>query len=409
MRRVNRKGRALAAGGLALAIALTTAPPTLAHHSFAPYEPELQIALTGTITHYQWTNPHIYLEIDAPDPETGEMRHWLIECANPGILNRIGWSFDMMSVGDTVDVIVAPLRNGEPGALLKAIRLPDGTVHSNGGPAGPATIEFAPRESRPEVQAPEVQDDPSIATLVSVGDDGADGAATRSDVVRGINGTWERYPSLSAGLGSETDASLPAPPDPIPDPPLKPEYLEPWLEERDRIAALTEDGLPPANHYSACIGDGMPAMMQGMFPMETLETPGQVTFIQEAYNQVRRVYLGGDLPEPERAEPRFAGHSSGRWEDDTLVIETVGVKDYVEFRNVPHSNQMRITERIRLLDGGDYMQNEVTVTDPVYLTEPWTWTWMYKRWPNYRIQEYVCEDNKYFEDPELGYARLRID
>ncbi|NIQ52222.1 MAG: hypothetical protein GWN71_01675, partial [Gammaproteobacteria bacterium] len=106
--------------------------------------------------------------------------------------------------------------------------------------------------------------------------------------------------------------------------------------ERERIAELTEQGLPPANNYSACIPDGMPAMMQGMFPMEVLETPGQVTIIQEAYNQVRRVILGGELPPPEQAEPRFAGHSVGRWEGDTLVVETVGVKDYVEFRNVPH-------------------------------------------------------------------------
>ncbi|NIQ52223.1 MAG: hypothetical protein GWN02_01295, partial [Gemmatimonadetes bacterium] len=43
------------------------------------------------------------------------------------------------------------------------------------------------------------------------------------------------------------------------------------------------------------------------------------------------------------------------------------------------------------------------------LTEPWTWTWMYRRWPGYELQEYVCEDNKYYADPELGYQRLRIE
>jgi hypothetical protein len=228
-----------------------------------------------------------------------------------------------------------------------------------------------------------------------------------TDAVRGINGSWERYPAAFSGLGSDPEAP-PAPPQNIPDPPLKPEYLETWQARQAEIRALTDQGLPPANNYSACIGDGMPAMMQAMFPMEVLETPGQVTVIQEAYNQVRRIHLGAELPEPENAEPRFSGHSAGRWEGDTLVVETVGVKDYVLFRNVPHSNAMRIVERIRLLDD-EFMQNEVTVIDAEYLTEPWTWTWMYRRWPGYKLQEYICEDNRYYEDPDLGYQRLRVE
>jgi hypothetical protein len=55
------------------------------------------------------------------------------------------------------------------------------------------------------------------------------------------------------------------------------------------------------------------------------------------------------------------------------------------------------------------MVNEITVTDPVYLTEPWTWTWAYRRFPDYRIQEYICENNLYYRDPELGYQRLRVE
>jgi hypothetical protein len=141
--------------------------------------------------------------------------------------------------------------------------------------------------------------------------------------------------------------------------------------------------------------------------MEVLETPGQVTFIQEAFNQVRRVYLDEELIAAEDAEPRFSGHSAGHWEGDTLVIETVGVKENARFNGAPHSMNMRISERIRLI-GENYMENVVTVTDPEYLTAPWTWTFMYRRWPGYKIQEYVCEDNRYYEDPELGYQRLRI-
>lgn len=229
---------------------------------------------------------------------------------------------------------------------------------------------------------------------------------------RDIGGTWERYPTQFAGTGS--DASAPAAPSPVPEPPLKPEYYGPWREAQDRAAALTEAGLPPATNYTHCIGEGMPGMMMGMFPMEVLVTHTaangeQVTIVQEAYNQVRRIYVGEDPPAPEDAEPRFAGNSGAHWEGDTLVVETTGVKDYVGYRNVPHSMDMRIMERISLMDDRDYMQNEITVIDPEYLTEPWTWTWMYKRWPGYRMQEYVCEQNLWGADSDSGAATLSID
>jgi hypothetical protein len=231
--------------------------------------------------------------------------------------------------------------------------------------------------------------------------------ATRE--AHGLNGSWERWPSRAAGLGSDA----PPPPEeidigPVQDPPLKPEFLDPWRAGQAEIARLTAEGLPPANNYSACIADGMPTMMQGMFPMEVLETPGQITIIQEAYNQVRRIYFDETLPPPEEAEPLFHGHSVGRWEGDTLVVETVGIKDHVQFRNAPHSPSMRITERIRLV-GDEFMVNQITVTDPVYLAGPWSWTWAYRRFPGYKIQEYICENNLYYPDPELGYQRLRVE
>ena len=58
-----------------------------------------------------------------------------------GILNRVGWKFNMVKAGDVITVIVAPLRTGEPGGLLKQITLPDGRKFGNGGPAGKPNIE----------------------------------------------------------------------------------------------------------------------------------------------------------------------------------------------------------------------------------------------------------------------------
>ena len=125
---------------LAIVATLVAAPAT-AHHSFAPYEPELQIKFSGMVTDFTWANPHVYIRMEAVDKATGKARNWLIECANPGILNRVGWRFNMVKPGDMITVIVSPLRNGDPAALLKQITLANGTKYSNGGPAGAATIE----------------------------------------------------------------------------------------------------------------------------------------------------------------------------------------------------------------------------------------------------------------------------
>jgi len=123
--------------------ALVASSAACAHHSFAMFDNEKQIKLKGTVTDFQWTNPHVYIEVDASNVYADDkaVKNWTIECANPGILNRIGWKFNMVKAGDEVTLIVAPLRSGEPGALLKQITLPDGKVFANGGPAGPANIQ----------------------------------------------------------------------------------------------------------------------------------------------------------------------------------------------------------------------------------------------------------------------------
>jgi hypothetical protein len=217
-----------------------------------------------------------------------------------------------------------------------------------------------------------------------------------------MTGQWNRYPEM----GEKADPKYPAAP-PIPAPPLKPEFQADYDARKKAIAEADAKGQPLYTNYTACLPDGMPAMMMGMFPMEVLQTPGQVTIIQEAYNQVRRIYMNDTLPAPEDAEPLYWGHSTGKWEGDTLVVETVGIKNSVRFRDAPHGIQMRIHERLRLLSP-DMMEDQVTVTDPEYLTGPWTFKYMYKRLHDYKINEYVCEANREMFDPDTGSVKLKI-
>jgi hypothetical protein len=125
---------------VALATALLATASAQAHHSFAMFDHDHQIKISGTVTHFQWTNPHVYIDLDSAN-DRGELKHYTIECANPGILDRIGWKFNMIKAGDKITTIIAPLRTGEAGGLLKQVTLADGRKFENGAPAGKANIQ----------------------------------------------------------------------------------------------------------------------------------------------------------------------------------------------------------------------------------------------------------------------------
>ena len=125
---------------VAMAGLLLAAASAQAHHSFAMFDHDHQIKISGTVTHFQWTNPHVYIDLDSTN-DKGEFKHYTIECANPGILDRVGWKFNMIKVGDKITTIIAPLRTGEAGGLLKQVTLADGRKFENGAPAGKPNIQ----------------------------------------------------------------------------------------------------------------------------------------------------------------------------------------------------------------------------------------------------------------------------
>jgi len=124
---------------VAATLAILMSWPASAHHSFAMFDNDHQVKITGTVSKFDWANPHIYLFVNGGEAGK-DAKAWTIEGASPGILNRIGWKFNIVKAGDKVTMIIAPLRTGEAGGLLKEITLPDGRVLNNGGFAGPALI-----------------------------------------------------------------------------------------------------------------------------------------------------------------------------------------------------------------------------------------------------------------------------
>jgi hypothetical protein len=140
----------------------------------------------------------------------------------------------------------------------------------------------------------------------------------------------------------------------------------------------------------------MPRFMVASYPLEILQGPGQVTVIAEWSSQVRRIFTDGrPHPPADELDPTFNGHSIGRWEGDTLVVDTVGIRGDTSFDATPlqHSDQIHVAERFRLRDPKT-LEVVMTITDAVAFARPWVVTRVYARGgPELQIMEYVCEEN----------------
>lgn len=145
-----------------------------------------------------------------------------------------------------------------------------------------------------------------------------------------------------------------------------------------------------------CFPPGTPRVYLHPFPMEIVQTPGRVVMLFEYDHLIRQIYTDGREHRTDLA-PMWMGDSTGHWEGDTLVVETVNLNDktWVDRRGVPHSDQMRVIERIRSLEDGR-LRIDVTVEDPIAFTEPWNGQRTY-RTVDWDVEEFVCMDNVNFE------------
>jgi len=212
-----------------------------------------------------------------------------------------------------------------------------------------------------------------------------------------ISGTWERTPDDWFGENPDDPVHPGGPMD------LKEPYASEYAALKKKQAAANEAGTPLATTSSRCLPEGMPTMMAALFPIQIIHDDKQVIVLGEYLQQVRRILLNQAMPPKEKLDPKYQGHSRGHWEGDTLVVQTQRVRTDVTFYDVPHSEEMKITEHIRL-KGPDHLENQVVIEDPQVLNTPYRFTFDYKR-SNYAIQEYVCENNQIVIDSE-GKASL---
>jgi hypothetical protein len=141
----------------------------------------------------------------------------------------------------------------------------------------------------------------------------------------------------------------------------------------------------------------MPTIIFGgaTYPMEIVHQPSQLTIVYELHNDLRRVYLGNRIvPEADRL-PGRNGHSSGRWEGDTLVVETTHLVEQLDQR-YPHGDQARVVERYRLAAGARgerVLVIDMTLTDPAFYTAPVTAQKKWQEVPNGHLLSYDCAED----------------
>jgi hypothetical protein len=149
----------------------------------------------------------------------------------------------------------------------------------------------------------------------------------------------------------------------------------------DLAAQAAAEGRAFNNATGKCWPPGMPIVMTRVWPIHMIQLPTSIVMISNFEDQVRWIFMDGRAhTDPDIYAPSYNGESIGRWEGDTLVIDSTNFateQHYVD--NVPISEQFRIIERVRMIDDGEGLEIEYTMTDPENWEGEWVSTKRYKR------------------------------
>jgi hypothetical protein len=145
-----------------------------------------------------------------------------------------------------------------------------------------------------------------------------------------------------------------------------------------------------------CYPPGVPRIYLHPFPMQIVVTPKELIMLFEYDHNVRHIYTDG-RQHPQDLTPTYMGHSIGRWDGDTFVIDTVGFNDktWLDRAGHPHSDQLHVTERLHRI-AADRLQIDFTIEDPVAYTQAFTSSMFLRLHPDWSLMEQVCEDNGAF-------------
>jgi hypothetical protein len=173
---------------------------------------------------------------------------------------------------------------------------------------------------------------------------------------------------------------------------LTPEEIQPWATS---VAAKRAENLEKDAPWLRCLPVGMPLNETTSIPYRIVQTPGLVVMFHEEFDTAPRQIFTDGRNLPEDPNPTWMGYSVGKWDGDTLVVETSGFNDktWLDQMGHPHSELLRLAERFRRLDFG-HMTLQITIDDPGAFTRPFTLTRHPKLLSDYTMLEYFCNENE---------------
>jgi hypothetical protein len=183
--------------------------------------------------------------------------------------------------------------------------------------------------------------------------------------------------------------------------------LKPWVKARmkkdnDEVLA----GKIAFTPGSSCMPAGVPSFMAygGPNPLYFLQTPKEVWMIVSSNQQIRRVYL--DVPHSTNPKPSWYGESVGHYEGNTLVVDTIGQNDktFVDVYRTPHTENLHVVERWRIVNDSRMMEATFTVDDPDAFNQPWSGMRRYRRVQQGMSEDICAENNQHLFDYHIPVA-----
>jgi hypothetical protein len=344
------------AAGIVLALCV---PVAYAHHGFGTFDMTKEIEIRGTITNLAFVNPHswLYLEVTSADGTRVPMR---CEMRSATTLRRSGWTPEMFPVGGQVTIKGSPDRREATACYVSTLVFADGSSIDRYGQRTPPVV---------------VEARPSAARLAN-GNPNIEGLWAAEQLVmtdpRGVNGAL--VPLSEAQAGASNAAPSAAPTGVVP--PFSPEAAARLFIGR---VPLTEAGQAAATTAAAMPNPAMRCEPISILVDWSYDSPvNRITQSEESikleygkFDYTRTIHLD-QSSHPENLEPSVAGHSIGRWENDVLIVHTVGVRAGPLTRGLVHSEALELTERFSLDPQRQALKREFVAADPLFFREPYT-------------------------------------
>lgn len=335
---------------IAAAAALALSAPAAAHHGFGRFDPNTELEIEGTLTGVDFVNPHAYVYFDAVGPD-GEITPMRCEMRAATVLRRSGWSEEMFVDGAHVAVSGRPHRDDPASCYIDTLAIGDDPAIERyaqldeDAPAEPADRPLRLPSGEPNISGDWAQEQ----YLLARAPDGRGGLVPKSMVEGVESGELDPDEAPDAGWGARpvtlTDAGQEA-------------------------ADALRDAPPQANPRMRC--EITSILFDWVFdgPINRITQNEDEIVIEYGRGLTRTVHMDMDA-HPRDVEPSRAGHSIGRWEDDTLVVDTVGFLPGLIAGRVPHSGELHVVERFTLDAETMALKRDYVAEDPLYFEEPY--------------------------------------